>query len=145
MNPQNYGLEVMDFIIRNFKVNLTLEPFDSGYTIFDYFIRSFSLIEDDENLFYKRYDMIDKKLEIVNFMIGNNILNSNQIYQIKENFDQCINNKFSYTSEQLSKMRIIIDKTNNFEEVFSKLLRWSACPNEFWIVKSQPVGTATTM
>lgn len=121
MNPQNYGLELMGFIINNFKVDFNLEPYDSGFTIFDLFIRSFSLIEDDENLFYKRYDMIDKKLKIIDFMIGKDILNSNQIYQIKEKFKTCTDKRFSYTKEQLTKMETTINKIDTIEKTLSSL------------------------
>lgn len=109
MNPQNIGLELMDYILRNYKIDLTVQPYDSGYTIFDYWARSFARIEDDQDIFYKRYDMIDKKLEMVSYMIKNGLLDVNQIDFLLSSFDRCIQNEHSYTREQLLRMQEIFD------------------------------------
>ena len=58
MNPQNIALELMDYILHNYKVDLTVQPYDSGYTVFDFWVLSLVRIEDDQDIFYKRYDMI---------------------------------------------------------------------------------------
>ena len=90
MNPQNIGLELMDYILKNYKIDLTVQPYDSGYTIFDFWARSFARIEDDQDTFYKRYDMIDKKLEIASYMIQNGLLDVSQIDFLLTSFDRCI-------------------------------------------------------
>ena len=54
VNPQNIALELMDYILQNFQVDLTLEPHANSYTIFDYWVRSFARIEYDQDRFYKR-------------------------------------------------------------------------------------------
>lgn len=36
MNPQNIGLELMDYLLKHYKIDLTVQPYDSGYTIFDF-------------------------------------------------------------------------------------------------------------
>ena len=105
MNPQNIGLELMDYILKNYKIDLTVQPYDSGYTIFDFWARSFARIEDDQDTFYKRYDMIDKKLEIASYMIQNGLLDVSQIDFLLTSFDRCIQRKHSYTREQLLRMQ----------------------------------------
>lgn len=117
MNPQNIGLELMDYILRNYKVDLTVQPYDSGYTIFDFWARSFARIEDDQDIFYKRYDMIDKKLEIASFMIRNGLLDVNQIDFLLTSFDKCIQNKHFYTREQLLRMQEIFNSIKSKEQL----------------------------
>ena len=117
MNPQNIGLELMDYILKNYKVDLTVQPYDSGYTIFDFWARSFARIEDDQDTFYKRYDMIDKKLEIASYMIQNGLLDVNQIDFLLTSFDRCIQRKHSYTREQVLRMQEIFDSVKLKEQL----------------------------
>ena len=117
MNPQNIGLELMDYILKNYKIDLTVQPYDSGYTIFDFWARSFARIEDDQDTFYKRYDMIDKKLEIASYMIQNGLLDVSQIDFLLTSFDRCIQRKHSYTREQLLRMQDIFDSVKLKEQL----------------------------
>ena len=117
MNPQNIGLELMDYILKHYKIDLTVQPYDSGYTIFDFWARSFARIEDDQDIFYKRYDMIDKKLEIASYMIQNGLLDANQIDFLLTSFDRCIQRKHSYTREQLLRMKEIFDSIKLKEQL----------------------------
>lgn len=117
MNPQNIGLELMDYILKNYKIDLTVQPYDSGYTIFDFWARSFARIEDDQDTFYKRYDMIDKKLEIASYMIQNGLLDVSQIDFLLTSFDRCIQRKYSYTREQLLRMQKIFDSVKLKEQL----------------------------
>lgn len=117
MNPQNIGLELMDYILKNYKIDLTVHPYDSGYTIFDFWARSFARIEDDQDTFYKRYDMIDKKLEIASYMIQNGLLDVSQIDFLLTSFDRCIQRKHSYTREQLLRMQKIFDSVKLKEQL----------------------------
>lgn len=117
MNPQNIGLELMYYILQNYKVDLTVQPYDSGYTIFDYWARSFARIEDDQDIFYKRYDMIDKKLEIASYMIRNGLLDVNQTDFLLTSFDRCIQRKHSYTREQLLRMQEIFNSIKLKEQL----------------------------
>lgn len=117
MNPQNIGLELMDYILHNYKVDLTVHPYDNGHTIFDFWARSFARIEDDQDIFYKRYDMIDKKLEIASYMIQNGLLDVNQIDFLLTSFDRCIQRKHSYTREQLLRMQQIFNSIKLKEQL----------------------------
>lgn len=117
MNPQNIGLELMDYILKNYKIDLTVQPYDSGYTIFDFWARSFARIEDNQDTFYKRYDMIDKKLEIASYMIQNKLLDVSQIDFLLTSFDRCIQRKHSYTREQLLRMQEIFDSVKLKEQL----------------------------
>ncbi|MGM9877666.1 MAG: hypothetical protein ACI33S_03355, partial [Bacilli bacterium] len=108
---------LMDYILHNYKVDLTVQPYASGYTIFDFWIRSFARIEDDQDIFYKRYDMIDKKLEIASFMIKNGLLDINQIDFLLTVFDRCIQGKHSYTEEQLLRMQEIFNNIKLKEQL----------------------------
>ena len=117
MNPQNIALELMDYILHNYKVDLTVQPYDSGYTVFDFWVRSLVRIEDDQDIFYKRYDMIDKKLEIASYMIQNGLLDVSQIDFLLTSFDRCIQRKHSYTREQLLRMQKIFDSVKLKEQL----------------------------
>lgn len=117
MNPQNIGLELMYYILQNYKVDLTVQLYDNGYTIFDYWARSFARIEDDQDIFYKRYDMIDKKLEIASYMIRNGLLDVNQTDFLLTSFDRCIQRKHSYTREQLLRMQEIFNSIKLKEQL----------------------------
>ncbi len=117
MNPQNIGLELMDYIIHNYEVDLTLQPYDSGLTIFDFWTRSFVRIEYDQDIFYKRYDMINKKLEIISFMIQKGLLDVNQIDFLLTVFDRCIQRKQFYTEEQLLRMQEIFNNIKLKEQL----------------------------
>ena len=117
MNPQNIGLELMDYILQNYKVDLTVQPYNSGYTIFDFWARSFARIEDDQDIFYKKYDMIDKKLEIASYMIQNGLLDVNQIDFLLTSFDRCIQRKYFYTKEQLLRMQEIFNSIKLKEQL----------------------------
>lgn len=117
VNPQNLGLELADYILHNYKVDLGIEPFTSGYTIFDFFARSFARIEYDEDPFYKRYDMIDKKLDMVSYMLDYELLDNSQTDLLLTYFDRCIQNKYSYTNEQLLKMKEITNQVNSKRQI----------------------------
>lgn len=117
MNPQNIALELMDYILHNYKVDLTVQPYDSGYTVFDFWVRSLVRIEDDQDIFYKRYDMIDKKLEIASYMIRSELLNVNQIDYLLTAFDRCIQHQHSYTKEQLLRMQEMLNSVKLREQL----------------------------
>ncbi len=106
-NPQNIGLDLMGLIIRNYKVKLNHSPYNNGYTIFDKWVHSLNKIEDNSNIFYKRYDMTDTKLDIISYLIKNDLLNNKQIKTLKESLGLCIENKYNYSTEQLYKMKMI--------------------------------------
>lgn len=117
VNPQNFGLELADYILHNYKVDLGIEPFASGYTIFDFFARSFARIEYDEDPFYKRYDMIDKKLDMVSYMLDYELLDNSQTDLLLTCFDRCIQNKYHYTKEQLLKMKEMINQVDSKQQI----------------------------
>lgn len=117
VNPQNFGLELADYILHNYKVDLGIEPFTSGYTIFDFFARSFARIEYDEDPFYKRYDMIDKKLDMVSYMLDYELLDNSQTDLLLTCFDRCIQNKYHYTKEQLLKMKEMINQVDSKQQI----------------------------
>ena len=121
VNPQNFGLELADYILHNYKVDLGIEPFTTGYTIFDFFARSFARVEYDEDPFYKRYDMIDKKIDMVSYMLDYELLDINQTDLLLTYFDRCIQNKYSYTEDQLLKMKEIINQVDSKKQIRSNV------------------------
>ncbi len=112
MNPQNIALELMDYIIHNNDVNLMIKPLTTGYTIFDSFVFSFADIESDECRFYKRYDMTNEKLDIVSYMIDNELLEAEEIDQLLTSFDRCLHEPNCYTKDQLARMEKIVSEEN---------------------------------
>ena len=109
-NPSNVAIELLETLIQNYKVNMNIIPYGSGYPYFTYFARSFSWIESSHDRFYKRYDMIDKKLDILSYMIDNGRLLPSQIKDIKYYIETVLEykNRYSYTKEQLLKMEVML-------------------------------------
>ena len=103
MNSHNYALELLEFIIANFNVDLSVKP-DGIYTIFDIWMRSFVKIENDESIFYKRYDMVDKKLDIIDFVLQNGMLAKMDIAYLMDVFNYCVKVKYDYSKSNLLKM-----------------------------------------
>lgn len=115
MNPQYFSLELMEFILHNYEVDLNIKPFDS-YPLFDFWLSSFNRIEYDQDRFYKRYDMIDKKLEILLFMINHNLLNDKQIHDSIQTFAICISRRYGYSEKQILTMEKIINVLKDREQ-----------------------------
>ncbi len=121
INPQQLGLELMEFIIHNYPVNLHLTPYNSDYSLLDFWLRSFENIEYSYDSFYKRYDMIDKKLDIIDYLINNSLIDEDDINNIIYRLEACIERKYNYTEEQLFRMKEIINRIK-LKEKISKLV-----------------------
>ena len=67
--------------------------------------------------FYKRYDMIDKKLDMVSYMLDYELLDNSQTDLLLTCFDRCIQNKYHYTKEQLLKMKEMINQVNSKRQI----------------------------
>lgn len=117
-NTQYLALDLMDLLIQYYNCNLNLKITNSEH-IFDKWINSFTEIENDQNKFYKRYDLINKKLDIIEFMINNNILTNIKLNFTKDILEICVQNKYDYNNNQLIRIQKIINKieeTLNFSK-----------------------------
>ena len=112
MNPQNLALDLMDYILHHYKVDLTVHPYGKGSTIFALWAGAFVGIGNEENTFYNRYDMTNKRLEIISYMIENDLLDAEEIEFLSILLDRCIQKKYAYTSEHLLKMQEIFNNIN---------------------------------
>ena len=127
-NPSNVAIELMETLVQNYKVKLNVIPYGTGYSYFTYFVRSLSWIESSHDTFYKRYDMVDKKLDILSYMVDNGMLLSSQIEDINYYIDQILMDEknYSYTKEQLLRMQVLLKyqlrsyKRKSFEEKLDK-------------------------
>ena len=73
-NPSNYGLELMEYIIKHYPVNLEVIPLiespnNGTRDIIARFADTLANMESDSSKFYKRYDMVDKKIDILTYLI----------------------------------------------------------------------------
>ena len=109
-NPSNVAIELVETLVQNYKVNLNVIPYGSGYPYFTYFVRSLSWIESSCDTFYKRYDMVDKKLDILSYMVDNGMLLPSQIENIKYYIEHITldNSNYSFTKEQLLRMEVLL-------------------------------------
>ena len=121
MNPQNIALELMEYIIHNNKVDLKVKPFTTGYTIFDFLAFSFADIESDECRFYKRYDMTDKRLDMMSYLIDNELLEKDETERLITSFDRCLQETNCYTKDQLARMEKIVSEENMKKQLIKKL------------------------
>ena len=92
MNPQRIALDLFEYISKNYPIDWNFKCYGI-YSIFDLWLISFERMGYDVNdLFYQRYDMLDKKLDILDFAIDNGLLQKKQvsdlieIYKYKEKY-----------------------------------------------------------
>ena len=127
-NPQNVANELVEILIQNYNVNMNIVPYGSGYSYFKFWVRSFAWIESSNDRFYKRYDMIDKKLDILSYMVDNGALLPSQVQDIKYYIEPIFEDKrnYAYTKEQLLRMQVLLKyqlpnyKRKKFEEKQNK-------------------------
>ena len=82
MNSQQTALDLFEYIVNNYKVNWNFECYGS-YSIFELWQRSFKRMDYDVNdLFYKRFDMIDKKFDILDFAVNNGCFKKDEIFEL---------------------------------------------------------------
>lgn len=109
INPQNYALEIFDYIVKNYDVKYNF-TYLTGESIIDLWLNSFINIDDDcENIFYKRYDMIDYKLEIIDYLVSNRLLSKNQVNRVRNQYKYLLENSHAFSKEQLWKIKYFID------------------------------------
>lgn len=109
-NPLNLGLELFEYIIKNYKINLHIEPYNTGLTTIDFWLRSLKYIEYNYDIFYKRYDMVDKRLDIIEYLLENYSLSDDDINEIIHTLNICLSsNCCSFSKEQLSRIQLILN------------------------------------
>mgnify|MGYP003313488433 CR=1 FL=1 len=124
MNPQNFALELFEYIIKNYHINLNFKCYGI-YSIFDVWNNSLRRMEYDErDIFYKRYDMINKKLDIFEFLIYNGLLTKRQLDELVNNYAIVVDEDRYLTNEQKQKIgQMIIDliKSKNEHKYISSI------------------------
>ncbi len=129
MNPQNFALALLEFLLHTRKIDFMMHPKivqplletseNDSYTIFDLWVSSFTRIETEDDFFYQRYDMVDKKLEMLEYMIENHLIDLDSISWLTISLTACIKSKYSYTENQLMKTQKILQKLKEIE--FTKI------------------------
>lgn len=124
LNPQNFALELMEYIVKNYPIDLDFKCYGI-YSILDMWNRSFQRMEySDMDPFYKRYDMVDKKMDILDFYLKNGLLSNEQITSLIETYTSCLDGESKFTKEQFQRMERTIIKVGqyqNLQESVSKL------------------------
>lgn len=109
MNPQNFALEFMEYISKNYPINYNFRCYGT-YTILGNWLRSFKLMDfHDEDMFYKRYDMIDKKMDILEFLINNGFINRTQIQSVMDTYKEILEVDNKFNKEQLERMKYTLE------------------------------------
>ena len=98
-------------------------------------VRSFQRIEYDEDPFYRRYDMVDKKLNIIKYLVSSGLLNPEDIDTLYMVFSRCIENPYGYSLENLRKMEDI-RRDIRLRDTFSSLKGWANSSQEALIDKA---------
>ena len=65
----------------------------------------------------KRTFLINKKLDIISYMIDLELLSNEDIKSLIDALEICVENKFSYTNEQLFIIKEIINTLRKKEEI----------------------------
>lgn len=105
MNPQRIALNLFEYISKNYPIDWNFECYGI-YSIFDLWLISLLRMGYDVNdLFYQRYDMLDKKLDILDFAIDNGLLQKKQVLELIEIYKY--KEKYAKDLTPLQKQRII--------------------------------------
>lgn len=118
-NPQNYALEILELLVKYYDVDLDNTRI-SGKTSFFNFAVSMMKIEERNHPFYHRYDMTDKKLDIIEFVIKYSLATEEDLDDIHTVLNRCLENKYGYTDYQLLRMKNIHDYINLIDSLKGK-------------------------
>lgn len=117
LNPQNFALELMEYIVKNYPIDLDFKCYGI-YSILDMWNRSFQRMEySDIDPFYKRYDMIDKKMDILEFYLKNGLFSNEQITSLIVTYTSCLDGESKFTKEQLQRMESTIVKVGQYQKL----------------------------
>ena len=119
-NPQNYALEILELLVKYYDVDLTNPRISSKSSFFNFAV-SMLKIEDKKSPFYHRYDMTDKKLDIIEFVIKYNLATEEDLDDIHTITSRCLENKYGYTDYQLLRIKNIHDYINLIDSIKSKI------------------------
>ena len=104
MNPQNFALELFEYISKNYPINWNFKCYGI-YSIFELWERSLERMSySDMDLFYKRYDMLDKKLDILDLAINNGSLTKTQIENLINTYSEIIEKDKNLTPIQIQRL-----------------------------------------
>lgn len=121
MNPQNFALEFMEYLSKNYCINYNFECYGT-YSILENWLRSFKWMDwADSDMFYKRYDMIDKKMDIIEFLMNNGLISKEQIDSILTTYKYILKENANFTQNQLQRMRYTISLMNHYYSLCSKI------------------------
>ena len=103
-NPQNFALELFEYISKNYPINWNFKCYGI-YSIFELWERSLERMSYcDMDLFYKRYDMLDKKLDVLDFAINNGSLTKTQIENLINTYSEIIEKDKNLTPIQIQRL-----------------------------------------
>lgn len=122
-NPQNLALDLMEYLLYHYDVLVEIRSDDDNctYSMIDEWMYGFSGIEDDGNIFYKRYDMVEKRLQLLAYIIKNKKLSIEFMEKINLILTDCINNGYGYSDVDIVKMRLIVEYVK-FKQKLTSLL-----------------------
>jgi len=110
VNPQRLGFDLYQLLVRNYKVDLSVEPYDSSYSINDFFIRSFYGIDNPTDAFYMRTDLIQERINLIHYLLQNKRLKENELSYLNETIENC--SSLLYTSNQLNQLEELANRAN---------------------------------
>lgn len=117
MNPQNFALELFEYLSNNYPINWNFKCYGI-YSIFEVWERSlFRMRYDDMDLFYKRYDMLDKKLDILDFAINNGIFTKVQIESLINTYSIIIEKDKNLTPIQIQRLMFRIKELTQYNQL----------------------------
>ena len=104
MNSHNFALEFFEYISKNYSIDYDFTCYGI-YSILENWLRSFRLMHSyEEDMFYKRYDMVDKKMDIIEFSIRNGLLKQKQIEDIFHVYNFILESDNKFSKEQLQRI-----------------------------------------
>lgn len=127
-NPSNYGLELMEYIIKHYPVNLEVIPLiespnNGMQDIIARFTNNIAYMRHDDNEFYKRYDMVDKKIDILTYLIkSGRVCEQDKLYIINTLRNAV---EIGFTPEQsfkLQQLRFILGQKELYDMTVSILI-----------------------
>lgn len=130
MNPQNIALELMDYLSKNYSTDYGFKCYGM-YSIIDNWLRSFERMDYcDTDMFYKRYDMVDKKMDIIEFLISNGLLSKKQIDSVLASYQLLLKEDVGLNKAQLLRIQKVVDNIIRYNELYSKISHSKNIPRQ---------------
>ena len=113
-NQHGYAFALLLELAKNHPVDWDLKPCNSYMSILDFYLRSMTNINYPYDRFYHRYDMLDARLDLIEYLIDNNLLTERHLYSVKKMLMECIKNNL-FGRDIIMRTKCILGKIGDMD------------------------------